>query len=230
MKVLVILHAASEGPGTLGEHLVSAGADVRTVRLFAGEHLPAGTCGFSAVVTMGGPMSVDEEDKYPFLRSEVEFLRRAVGGGVPVLGICLGAQMIARACGAEVAKAPLEEVGWDQVCLTRDGRGDLLFRGLPEALKVFQWHRDTFDVPKGGLLLATSPRCNNQAFRYINSYGLQFHIEVTREMLAAWFQESPECGEILRQFSEVQDEFHRQGRRIWENFLSIMDEGLSIGK
>lgn len=118
-------------------------------------------------------MNVYEEDKYPFLKEETLFLRQAIDSGVPVLGICLGAQMISKACGAAVKKAPVSELGWARVRLTSTARTDPLFHGISETLQVFQWHDDTFDIPAGGLWLATSQECHNQAFSYRNAYGLR---------------------------------------------------------
>lgn len=221
MKVVVIMHAESEGPGTLREFLESRHARIHIVRLHAGDRFPGEREGFGAVVTMGGPMNVYEEDKYPFLRDETIFLQRAISSGVPILGICLGAQMIAKACGAPVRKAPISELGWNDVCLTDAGRYDGLFQGLPETLRVFQWHEDTFEVPSGGSLLAISKQCPHQAFRYGNAYGLQFHVEVTREMLIEWFEASGERRAIMREFDETGDILLHNARRMYANFLAL---------
>ena len=156
MKILVLMHVPSEGPGTLGDYLLSRGAQLETRRLHAGDALPADANAFAAVVTMGGPMNVYEEDRYPFLKDETTFLERAIPRDIPVIGICLGAQMIAKACGAVIGKAPVKEVGWREVGLTDAGRVDALFSGVPERLEVFQWHEDAFDIPVGGKLLITA--------------------------------------------------------------------------
>lgn len=221
MRVLIIMHAESEGPGTLGEFLLRAGATLKTARLYAGERLPVDPREFDAIVSMGGPMNVYEEDRYPFLRDETEFLRDAVAADVPSLGICLGAQMIAKACGAGVGRSPVKEVGWGAVLLTDIGTCDPLFRGLPQALPVFQWHEDTFGIPSGAYLLATSEGCPNQAFRYRTAYGLQFHIEVTREMLAEWFAGSPDRDGILRYFDSTRAGLESRSERLYSNFVSV---------
>ena len=140
-----------------------------------------------AVLSMGGPMNVYEEQQYPFLRDETRFLQEAAARDLPVLGICLGAQMIAKAAGAAVTKNRVEEVGWGTVSLTGEGLADPLFRGLPATLPVFQWHGDTFGIPAGGTLLATGEDCHHQALRFRRSYGLQFHLEADRALLGDWF-------------------------------------------
>ncbi|MGB9623555.1 MAG: type 1 glutamine amidotransferase [Phycisphaerae bacterium] len=224
MNVLVIMHAESEGPGTLGEFLATAGATVQTVRLYAGDALPRDRAGINAIVSMGGPMNVYEEDRYPFLRDETEFLRRAVAEAVPTLGICLGAQMIAKACGARVVRSPQKEVGWSEVTLTEAGLRDPLFHALPRVLPVFQWHEDMFELPEGSQLLATSPACPHQAFRCGSACGLQFHIEVTREMLGEWFADSPKRTAILRRFEDLHQVFAGFASRFYENFVSLKSD------
>lgn len=223
-KILIITHIESEGPGTLGDFLQTID-DIETQRvsLYNGEKLPDNLRDFNAIVTMGGPMGVHDEDEYPFLHEETEFLRRAIDSNLPVLGICLGAQMVARACYATVSKASEKELGWKVVSLTDFGRRDILFQGIPREMQVFQWHDDTFEVPYGGLLLATSSECPNQAFRHGNAYGLQFHLEVTRDMLTEWLGNMPEYEEVLCIFERIEDDFSSNARMIYANFLWFVD-------
>jgi len=223
LKALVITHTDSEGPGSLGEFLGSAGVRVRTARLDAGDSLPADPRKLDLVVSMGGPMSVHDEGRHPFLRAEIGFLRAAVQADVPVLGICLGAQLIAKACGAEVMKAPAKEVGWGEVVLTAAGLADPVFRGGPPVLPVFQWHEDTFDVPVGGELLATSPACHHQAFRIRGAVGLQFHVEVTREVLLDWFPHPAGYSPLIGRFDELEQDFARCARTIYANVVAAAD-------
>jgi GMP synthase-like glutamine amidotransferase len=220
MKILVLMHIENEGPGTLGEYLLSKNVTLRTCRLYDHEPLPEEPSAFDAVVSMGGPMNVYEEGKYPFLKEETLFLRRAITSGVPILGICLGAQMIAKACGSPVRKAPAGELGWARIRLTSAARTDPLFRGVSDTLQVFQWHDDTFDVPSGGLRLATSPACPNQAFRYRNAYGLQFHVEVTPEMLREWFKDRIERQQMLDQYEDHKAELITNARTLYANLLA----------
>ncbi len=222
MNVLIIVHVESEGPGTLGVFLVSAGATLRMARLYAGDSVPESIDGLDAVVSMGGPMNVYEEEEYPFLSHETTLLRKAIDAGRPVLGVCLGAQMIAKACGARVIKSPKEEVGWGQIFLTDAGKEDVLFTGLPPTLGVLQWHEDMFEIPEAGSLIATGNDCPHQAFRYRNAFGLQFHVEVTRDILADWFKDSPDLDAILRRHKELKPDLDRHAERMYGNFLGLI--------
>jgi GMP synthase (glutamine-hydrolysing) len=185
--ILIIKHIADEGPGTIEDFFRNASWPLKIVNVFENDALPDGMEGIGAVISLGGPMNVYEEEKYPFLKSEDVFLKKAVKKEVPVLGVCLGAQILAKACGAKVVKSPMKEVGWYQIGLTDEGRADPLFEGVPSVLDVFQWHEDMFEIPPGGVWLASSRQCHHQAFRFgRNAYGLQFHIEVTPDMLESW--------------------------------------------
>jgi GMP synthase (glutamine-hydrolysing) len=222
-KVLVIMHVESEGPGALGKFLESYGFRLQTVKLHKEEKLPRNLQKFDAIVSMGGPMSVHDGDLYPFLKNETEFLRKAIDKNIPILGICLGAQMIAHACGASVEKASESEVGWKNVFVTGEGRRDILFQGLPDTLQVFQWHEDTFDMPYGGVLLATGIECPYQAFRYRNAYGLQFHIEVMENMLTEWFEAGPDCENYVNVFREIESDYCTQAQMIYANFIWFVE-------
>jgi GMP synthase-like glutamine amidotransferase len=220
MRVVVVMHVESEGPGVLADVLEAAGAEVRTVRLHRGEPLPDVGAQDAAIV-LGGPMNVYEEAIHPFLREEDLFLRGAAARGLPVLGICLGAQLIAKAAGAPVTKNRVKEVGWYTVALTEDGVRDALFRELPPLLTVLQWHEDTFEIPPTGTLLATGRDCVNQAFRFGNSWGVQFHLEVDRPMLKEWFGGQPGSNLILHQYDRLTPEIGRFARSLGENFLGF---------
>ncbi|MCA1961597.1 MAG: type 1 glutamine amidotransferase [Desulfomonile sp.] len=220
MEILVTMHVDSEGPGSLGTFLEAQGCRLQTVRLYAGEALPADPTVYAAIISMGGPMNVYEDDRYPFLAAEAGFLRTAIGRNVPVLGICLGAQMLARVCGAEVTKSPVKEVGWCSVSLTDAGERDLFFHGIPRELEVLQWHEDMFCIPNGGVLLAASVDCPHQAFRYGCAYGLQFHVEVTREMLAEWFAGLPDLAAILARYDEAHDVLDSRAETIYRNWIA----------
>ena len=130
----------------------------------------------------------------PFLKEETIFLRRAIDANIPILVICLGAQVIARTRHAPVNKALEKESDWESVSLTDSDRRNILFHRVTDQLQVFQWHEGTFETLYGGSLLATSEKSPNQAFRYGNAYGLQFHTEVTRDMLIEWMTNLLECG------------------------------------
>lgn len=223
MKVLILQHWPSEGPGTIESFLRSRGAQIELLRLYDGHALPQSPTPFDVIVSLGGPMSVYDEDHYPFLQEETSFLREVIQRGLPVLGICLGAQMIAKACGAEVTKSPKAEIGWNHVMLTSAGKNDPAFFGLPESVEVFQWHNDMFKIPKGGLLLAYSADCPHQALRFREAVGLQFHIEVTPEILQEWFKNSPQISldGLLEHYHEIEQSFQSHAVRFYGNFFQV---------
>ncbi len=186
--VLVVQHVTIEGPGRLETWLGEAGwrLDVRNVE--SGASLPRSLAGYGALVVLGGSMSVHDADRYPHLQQTEELLRLAVAADLPVLGICLGGQLLASALGGRVEPNAVREIGPGTIRLTKEGRADPLFAGLPAELPVFQWHGETFSVlPPGGVLLAGSAACRHQAFRVgRRAYGLQFHFEVDEPMVCAW--------------------------------------------
>jgi GMP synthase (glutamine-hydrolysing) len=141
----------------------------------------------AGLVVLGGPMNVDETQRYPFLQKEVDWIRAAVDKELPTLGVCLGSQLLAKALGARVYPSGTKEIGWYQLDLTPAAADDPLFRGLQPRQTVFQWHGDTFDLPHGAIHLASSPLCRHQAFRYgAAAWGLQFHVEMTAELVLDW--------------------------------------------
>ena len=156
----------TKGPGLAEEFFEALGWE-ELIRLFLHQatSFPKTWATPQGVVILGGPMNVYQEREYPFLKKEDLFIKDVLREEVPLLGICLGAQLLAKASGAEVSKSPYKEIGWYDVELTEEGRRDSLFRGLGPTLSVFQWHEDTFAVPDGGVLLATGTLCRNQAFR-----------------------------------------------------------------
>ena len=189
MRALVLQHVAIEGPGTLALYLEARGWKLDTIALYEGVRLPEDAREYQAIIVMGGPMGVYDEGEYPFLCDEDHFLRRAVAYGVPLLGICLGSQLLAKALGARVYRNPQKEIGWYTVDLTPAGAADPLFAGLAFPLPVFQWHGDAFDLPAGATLLASSALCPHQAFRYGDRvYGLLFHLELTPAIIHRWIE------------------------------------------
>jgi len=227
MKILVIMHVESEGPGTLGTFLESQGAKLVIGRLYAGDRLPQDVGSFAAVVSMGGPMNVYEEDTYSYLREETVLLEKALDADMPILGVCLGSQMIAKAAGASVKLGAVKEVGWGTISLSDSGCSDPLFQGLPQTFDVFQWHEDMFHIPQGGALLAGSEICPHQAFRFRNAVGLQFHVEVTAEILGEWFAGSPEYDleQILGRYHYIRRELDCNAQQIYGNFLAQIVRG-----
>jgi GMP synthase-like glutamine amidotransferase len=186
VQTLVLQHIACEPPGVYEDVLLERGAAVHRVELDEGEPLPDWR-GFDAIVAMGGPMSVNDEDELPWLRDEKALIAEAARAGVPVFGACLGSQLLAASLGGEVAAGSAPEVGILPVFLTDAAADDPVFAGLPRELPTLQWHGDTFSLPDGAVLLASSPAYPNQAFRWgRRAYGVQFHLEVSREMAEEW--------------------------------------------
>jgi GMP synthase-like glutamine amidotransferase len=189
-EVLVFQHDPFEDLGFFGEVLEKQGADYRVVRLFHGEMPAEEWEHVRALIILGGPMNVDEEDGFPFLRWEKRIIRAAIDEAVPILGICLGAQLIATALGTPVFHGPVKEIGWSPISITPHGQVDSLLGYLPETATVFQWHGDGFDLPAGAIRLASSAHYGTQAFRLGKTiYGLQFHLEVTPPMIERWIEE-----------------------------------------
>ena len=188
VNVLVIKHVDIEGPGLIEDCLRQEKIPYQILSLESGLHLPK-LDNLTHIVILGGPMNVYEEDRYPFLRIEDFFIKEAIQRGKSILGICLGAQLIAKALGAKVFKASAKEIGWHDVSLTRIGSIDPFFSQLPKRFSAFQWHEDIFEIPHSAILIATSSLVPYQAFRYgDNAYGLQFHLEVTQEMIREWME------------------------------------------
>ena len=187
MNVLVLQHIACEPPGIFEDVLDERGATLHRVELDEGEPLPSSLAGIDAVVAMGGPMSVNDEDEHPWLVAEKALIAGAVRGGTPFWGSCLGVQLLASSLGGKVVRGPLPEVGILPVHATPEALVDPVFAGLAWPRPTLQWHQDTFDLPEGATLLATSPAYPNQAFRVGDvAYGVQFHVEVDEAMADEW--------------------------------------------
>jgi len=183
--LLVIQHIACEPPAAFEDELRSRGLDLVRVELDEGERLPDWR-EFAATIVMGGPMGAYEEEAHPWLAEEKRAIRAAVQADHPVWGVCLGAQLLASALGAAVYPGPEAEVGLLEVELTAAAANDPVFGDAPARFPTLQWHGDTFDLPEGATLLASSPAYRNQAFSYRNAYGLQFHLEVSPRLATEW--------------------------------------------
>src|SRR6266850_4744486 len=185
--VLVVQHVAGEGPGLLARCLEEHRPAARVVRVDRRESVPRGAAGAAAIILLGGPMAVYETDRHPHLRDEILLAADALRLGVPILGICLGAQILAAAAGARVYRGPAQEIGWFPTTLTAAGRADPILGLLPGEAMVFHWHGDTFDPPPGATLLASSRLYEQQAFRLSpRAWGVQFHPEITEAMVDDW--------------------------------------------
>lgn len=228
MSVLIIKNIITEGPGTIEDFLNKEDIPFSIVELSTGE-IPPPLKRFDALVVMGGPMGVYEMDKYPHLMIGSRIIREAINMNMWILGICLGAQLLAYCLGAEVFRGPEEEIGWRSIELTRDGLKDPLMRKLaihPQVgdfwrkFEVFQWHGDAFDLPIGAALLAKSELYKHQAFRYKdNVYGFQFHIEVTKNMLLEWFKDSSEMPLIMKETERIYEEYTGRATNFYNAFF-----------
>jgi GMP synthase-like glutamine amidotransferase len=178
---LVVQHVAPESAFAIGEALVEAGISVETCRVFAGDAVPIAAQDFDGLVVMGGPMSAASNEGFASRPSELALLSEALELGLPTIGVCLGAQLLAVAAGASVypgGSGP--EIGWGPVTLLPECNGDPLFAGLDGEHTVMHWHGDTFNLPTGAMLLGCNSNYANQAFRLgTAAWGLQFHLEVT---------------------------------------------------
>jgi GMP synthase (glutamine-hydrolysing) len=186
-RLLVCQHVPYEILGTLNPLLKTAGFRIRYVNFGRHPDAEPSLDGYQGLVVLGGPMSVSDTDRHPHLTTELKLIEQAMNRGMPVLGICLGAQLIARTLGSRVYPNDEKEIGWYDVSPTEMARRDPLAAHLKENEKLFQWHGDTFDIPKEAVHLASSTLCPSQAFRYgPNVYALQFHLEVDEPMIERW--------------------------------------------
>jgi GMP synthase (glutamine-hydrolysing) len=196
MKIFVFRHAPNEEFGTLRPALEARGFELEPVELYQPGATVPEIDSAAALVFMGGPMCAN--DDLPFLRREAELIRQAAQSGSPVLGICMGAQLIAKALGGRVYKSAVPEIGWFHIHVTPAGMSDPVFAHSENPQPVFHWHQDTFELPPGAELLATTPTCRNQAFRRgRNVYGFQFHPEMTPAMIEDWQRSAAVRGEAL---------------------------------
>lgn len=188
MRVHWLQHADFEDLGCIAPWLAARGAEVTLTRLYAGETLPP-VASFDWLIVMGGPMNVDEDDAHPWLRAEKDFILDAVHAKKKMLGICLGAQLIAAALGAPVLRNAHVEIGWHPVTMNPAAKRSKLFAGFPDRFLPFHWHGDTFEIPPDATPLASSEACANQAYeRDGRIAAIQFHLEVTAANARIWFE------------------------------------------
>jgi GMP synthase-like glutamine amidotransferase len=229
MSVLILKNIGSEGPGTIEDFLRERGIHHRIVDC-ATEDIP-GPKDFDTLIMLGGPMSVNEENIYPYIRKEVALVKEFAAEGKKIFGICLGAQIMAKALGARVYPGPQKEIGWYEIELTEEGMTDRLMKKLslhPRAgdsrkkFMVFHWHGETFDIPEGAVSLAKSERYRNQAFRYgEGAYAFQFHVEVRKEMIYEWLRgESVDMNQIRNQTEAMYDDYLGRATNFYKGFFA----------
>jgi GMP synthase-like glutamine amidotransferase len=207
VKVLVFRHVPFEGPGHIAPALQGRGIGLEYADLYQGDVPDPDIGDYAGLLFLGGPMSAN--DPLPYLEREQALIARAAGRGQPVLGICLGSQLIARSLGAEVRRNREKEIGWFDIHFTEAASDDALFGGIRGPETVFHWHGETWELPPGAELLAWSETCANQAFRAgHNIYGLQFHVEVTPEMIADWQAQDANCGDVRELSAPLDPDAH----------------------
>ena len=227
MSVLIVKNIKSEGPGTIEDYLKGKDIPCSILDIFDCKAEMPDLKEFTHLVVMGGPMAVYESNEHAFLSYERAIIRVFIKSGRPVLGICLGAQIIADALGAKVYPGGTQEVGWHNVDLTPEGMRDpalstLSVNKAPYA-EVFQWHGDTFDLPEKAIRISSSETYRNQAFRYGgNVYALQFHIEVTPEIIREWFEDEKgvDIDKMLQQTDSIFPEYYKRAMNFYEKFFS----------
>ena len=226
--MLCCLHQADAGPGVLAD--AAAHSKIELVsRLVPAEGLPT-LDGFAGLVVLGGSANVDQEADHPWLAAEKTLLRDALARQLPTLGVCLGSQLLAQAIGAPVERLEVSEIGWTEICAQPAARADPLFAALDDPAMVFQWHSWTFSVPAGATPLAENNVCP-QAFRLGHAWGVQFHPEVTAEIVGGWIDEDGtgpdaraagvQAGSLRRETSVRIAASMRLGRGLFERFLAF---------
>jgi|SRR5579872_1682625 len=223
----ILQHVEWEGPGLIAAEAQKRGlqTDIRRLGLGAGLPCPDRVEG---LVVMGGPMGAYERDKHPFLAEESSLIAELVRRDRPVLGVCLGAQLLAQALGARVFPGHGPEIGFGFVELTAEGKRDALLGPDGPSVPVFHWHGDTFDLPAEATLLASSAEYPHQAFRFgTHAYGLQFHVEPDSDTWSAWHEHLPPG--LIEQAEQRRSVVHRVGRSILARFFDVaLGSGLGI--
>lgn len=232
-----ILLVRNDGLDTFGlaeEALAGAGADLRVLEAFGPDARWPAIEDVGGIVMFGGTMNVDEVDEHPFLKEDRDLAREAVERGVPYLGSCLGAQLLGRALDRAVVPAPVKEIGYEPLRPTAAAASDLLLSHYVDGDMVFQWHRDTPELPEGAQLLATGDRVRTQAFRFGElAWGLQFHFEIDAAEVDAWLDEASAVQDLRRSWGKspeavraeaelFQTEHERKGREVFGRFAELV--------
>jgi GMP synthase-like glutamine amidotransferase len=227
MRILSVVHQRDAGPGVFADAAAECGHGL--VEWLPPEAPPPSLDGVGAALVFGGAMNVDEEDAHPWLGPEKDLLRGLLQRRVPTLGVCLGAQLVAEAAGAEPRRAPEPEIGWHRIELAPEAAGDPLLGTLPESFEGFQWHSYEFPLPPGATALARSPVCL-QAYRLDGAvWGIQFHAEVSGESVDRWladYRSDPDAvrigidpARLREQTARRIDSWNELGRGICARFL-----------
>lgn len=227
--IYILQHIDIEGPGYIEDSL--AGREYSVVKLYEGAPVPAVSDECEACFVLGGPMNVYQQEEYPFLGREIGFIRNLISESVPLMGICLGSQLLAVAAGAKVRRARVPEIGAATVEFLPEAKKDKVFNLFSGEVDIFQWHEDTFDLPGSAVLLAKGRNCENQLFRVgKNAYGLQFHFEASPAIISEWnntyLDEDGNARlstEMMAGIMEKDAYFGDLARKITSGFLGLID-------
>ncbi len=227
MHVLAVIHGEKVRAGVFGDVVTARGHRLEEWSLAWGKPLPRPLDAYGAVLVFGGAMHADQDQHHPWLREENLFLERLLDLQRPALGICLGAQLLAKAAHAPVHPASESEIGWSRVELTEAAEDDPLLGRLPQRFEAFQWHHYTYDVPAGAVELARSSVCT-QAFRLgENAWGVQFHPEVTLAQIEGWLEEDEatpvDSAALLAETRERIVEWNALGRELCDAFVDVAE-------
>jgi GMP synthase (glutamine-hydrolysing) len=230
-KVHVIQHVEIEPLGIISDVLEMKNIQTEHTHVYRGDTVPTNLDGAGALILMGGPMGANDFDEYPTLLDELRLIGVALERRLPLLGICLGSQLIATALGESVYPGEKKEIGWHQVIPSHEAANDPLMSNLREPFAGLHWHGDIFDLPADAELLASSAQTECQAFRYEeNVYGFLFHMEITEQMIADWTHhfadEAEETGQtsdkIRSQSRELLPQLHERGRQVFERWAELV--------
>ena len=229
--VAILRHSATEGPGYFAIHLDAKGIPWREIKIDQGEPVPSDPRGFSGLALMGGPMSAN--DALAWIPGMLDLIRAAISMEVPVLGHCLGGQLMARAMGGTVTRNPVKEIGWGRVRIAANAEAKTWFGELRD-FESFHWHGETFSIPRGAQNIASSQYCANQAFSLGKHLAMQCHVEMTPQLIRAWCedwhkeveslsartQSVQPTAEILRELDARTEKLNGVARNLYERWLS----------
>jgi GMP synthase-like glutamine amidotransferase len=229
VKLLAVVHGSNVQPAAFSDTVGARGHELEAWSLAWKTPPPRPIDDYAGIVVFGGSMHADQDDCHPWLREENMFIQRLLGRHVPLLGVCLGAQLIAKAAGAAVYRASDPEIGWVDVRMADEAAADRLLGSLPRRFTAFQWHYYTFDLPAGAQALGSSGVCT-QAFRLGDSaWGVQFHPEVTFDVVRRWCEEIDgeppvDTGALLDETEARIEEWERLGRALCDAFVDVAEQ------
>ena len=231
-SVTILQHIQCETPGIISQCLQNANIDMHLVGIFDGDPIPLNMDAQAGLIIMGGPMSVYDQAQFPFLLAEQRLIEKALEDNKPVLGVCLGSQLLAAVLGAEVKSGAQREIGWYPVALKESAATDSLWKHLPNRFMAYHWHGDAFDLPQGAVSLASSEMTPCQAFRYDkNAYGFLFHMEVTEHIIknmVTEFQEELEdqrnsAASIIQTSRDYLPALQTIGVRVFRRWIRLLE-------